>query len=227
MKKSKFLTIMALALICMSVLISCKSVDESTEDNKINGNDESISYNGVTNPAADAPQAHRVTMPATTTPVTTITTVPATTTTVAETTTEEVTTAETTIETTVETQTTTTAQQNISGSDIVFQISNENSWEQEGSTVYQYELSITNNSSTDLSNWSIEIPLSDPASNFMQGWSADYSVSESKLIITGVDYNATLVPGANTSVGFQIASASPIQISDAVLITNSGNFTLN
>lgn len=165
------------------------------------------------------------------TTTTTVTTAPLETEAVNTTTAE--TSATTTAATTTATTTTTiqnddesSASDNADNTGIGFSVSNENSWEQNGSTVYQYELSITNNSSQDLSGWSIEVPLSDSSSELLQGWSAEYTVTGGTLIITGVDFNSTIAPTAQTSVGFQIISSTPISISDSVLIANGESIAI-
>ncbi len=208
--KSTIICIFAFA----AILSGCSSADNAESSSQ--ADDTQVTYNGVTNPPSDEPpKAHRVTATTTTAVVTTVpsqtevvtsTSVISTTTGNAETTTTSVTEA--------------AENDNISDSGIEFTVGNQNSWEQNGSTVYQYELNITNNSTQDLSDWTIQVPLSDSNAELLQGWSGEFSISGSVLTIKGVDFNSTLSPSAQTSVGFQIASSSPVNIGDSVLSAN-------
>lgn len=207
-KKSAFICILALA----AIFTGCSATEDTGDSNKASENE--VTYHGVTNPPSDEYIAHRVTATKITTAVTTVPADKNNSTTTSVITTTTATETETT---TTSASTTTANESNTASGDIGFSVLNENSWEQNGSTVYQYELSISNNSTLDLSSWSIQVPLGDSSAELLQGWSGEFSVSGNILTITGVDFNSTLSPASQTSIGFQISSQSPINIADSVL----------
>ncbi len=71
---------------------------------------------------------------------------------------------------------------------------------------YQGQITVTNNSSSQITSWRVEFDL--PAgTSVSQVWSAQQSVSGSRYSFTNVEWNGTLAPNASTSFGF-IASGT-------------------
>ncbi len=149
-------------------------------------------------------------------------------TTTAKTTTKAVTSTTTKISTTTSTTalttiteavvTTTTSSDTSQSDGININIVQSNSWEAEGKMVYQFDCVINNASSNIVSSWNIEIPVGDAV--LLQGWSAKYEISEGILNISPDEYNAEIAANGTFSLGFQLSTNSPIDISQARLNAN-------
>ncbi len=87
-----------------------------------------------------------------------------------------------------------------------------NSWESDGSSFYQYELTLQNNSSKDCTSWSVDVPFSG-AITLSDGWNGDYSVSGSTLHITSKDYNGSIPSGGSIgNIGFIVSGSQNLAI---------------
>ena len=79
------------------------------------------------------------------------------------------------------------------------------SWESEGRTFYQYQLTITNNGEADVSSWEISLQS--------DGWNGEYQADGSTLTIHSLDYNSEIEKGASTAdVGFIVSAAGTLEI---------------
>ena len=78
-----------------------------------------------------------------------------------------------------------------------------NQWESNGDHYYQYQLTLTNTSDTELSGWEIDLPFSGKIT-LSDGWNGDYTIVDSQTLhIVSKDYNAVIAPGASvTDIGF-------------------------
>lgn len=78
-----------------------------------------------------------------------------------------------------------------------------NQWESNGDHYYQYQLTLTNTSDTELSGWEIDLPFSGNIA-LSDGWNGDYTIVDSQTLhIVSKDYNAVIAPGASvTDIGF-------------------------
>ena len=78
-----------------------------------------------------------------------------------------------------------------------------NQWESNGDHYYQYQLTLTNTSDTELSGWEIDLPFSGNIT-LSDGWNGDYTIVDSQTLhIVSKDYNAVIAPGASvTDIGF-------------------------
>ena len=87
-----------------------------------------------------------------------------------------------------------------------------NSWEAEGKSFYQYNLTLKNNSQQDISEWKIELSFSDEIS-LSDGWNGNYTVEENVLEITSKDYNGQVAVGGEiTDVGFIISGSDDLRL---------------
>ncbi|MCI8434071.1 MAG: cellulase family glycosylhydrolase [Lachnospiraceae bacterium] len=87
-----------------------------------------------------------------------------------------------------------------------------NSWESEGKTFYQYELTLQNNSGADCTGWSIEVLFSEAVS-LSDSWNGNFTVSDSKLQITNKDYNGSISSGGSAgNIGFIVSGSSQMNI---------------
>lgn len=70
-------------------------------------------------------------------------------------------------------------------------VSSQNNWESGGKVSGQLDISITNNSDSQLKNWTVEIPVSDglKVDSF---WNSNCVVENGLLVVTPVEYNATV-----------------------------------
>lgn len=74
-----------------------------------------------------------------------------------------------------------------------------------GNYTYQYDVIITNNSSTTLRGWnfSIEKPVNIILSN---AWNTNYIIKDSHIEFSNLEYNATIEPGQSVSFGAVITT---------------------
>lgn len=63
-------------------------------------------------------------------------------------------------------------------------------------------MTITNNSSTTISGWTLRFTLA-PGQVITSGWNAAYSPTSGAVSAANLSYNVTLAPGASTTLGFQ------------------------
>ena len=88
-----------------------------------------------------------------------------------------------------------------------------NSWESEGLSYYQYELTLQNTSGTDCSNWAVDVPFSE-AFTLSDCWNGEYTVSGQTLHITNKDYNGSIPSGGSVNnIGFIISGGKAMAIS--------------
>lgn len=86
------------------------------------------------------------------------------------------------------------------------------SWESEGRTFYQYQLTITNNGEADVSSWEISLQFSDTIT-LSDGWNGEYQTDGSTLTIHSLDYNSEIEKGASAAdVGFIVSAAGTLEI---------------
>lgn len=85
-----------------------------------------------------------------------------------------------------------------------------NQWEENGSPVYQYSVTVTNTSQRNCERWKIELSFAQ-AFTLRDSWNGDYSVQGNTLIISGKDYNGALAPGGSAAdIGFIVAGGGGI-----------------
>lgn len=86
-----------------------------------------------------------------------------------------------------------------------------NSWEADGQTVYQYELTIKNVSDRECTRWSAEIPFEGDIT-LTDGWNGDYTVQGNVVHVMSKEYNGTLPPGGMAlDIGFIISGEGKIK----------------
>lgn len=86
------------------------------------------------------------------------------------------------------------------------------SWESEGRTFYQYQLTITNNGEADVSSWEISLQFSDTIT-LSDGWNGEYQADGNTLTIHSLDYNSEIEKGASAAdVGFIVSAAGTLEI---------------
>ncbi len=87
-----------------------------------------------------------------------------------------------------------------------------NSWEQDGKTYYQYELTIKNTGSASCSKWSVNINFNEDFT-LSDKWCGKYTKSGKALKITNESYNGSISPnGTVTNVGFIVAGSKNLKI---------------
>lgn len=90
---------------------------------------------------------------------------------------------------------------------IQFQAQVKNSWEAEGKTFYQYDLTLENISDVVINEWIIEVEFNEDIS-LSDGWNGNYSVDGNVLQITSKDYNGIMESGGQVKdVGFIISAS--------------------
>ncbi|MGW0217492.1 cellulase family glycosylhydrolase [Micromonospora chokoriensis] len=68
---------------------------------------------------------------------------------------------------------------------------------------YQGQVTVTNNTSTQITGWRVEFDLPS-SSSVSQSWNAQQTTSGSRYTFTNVSWNGTLAAGASTSFGFLV-----------------------
>ena len=90
-----------------------------------------------------------------------------------------------------------------------------NTWESDGKSFYQYELTLQNTSGTDCTQWAIDISFNSSIT-LSDGWNGTYSISgtdNSILHITNKDYNGSIPAGGSIgNVGFIVSGTSGLEI---------------
>ena len=66
-----------------------------------------------------------------------------------------------------------------------------NSWQADGKTYYQYEITVTNNSGKTCGSWKTQITFSENV-ELKDKWNGNFEVNNNVITITSVDYNGTL-----------------------------------
>ncbi|MGN0376406.1 MAG: cellulase family glycosylhydrolase [Suilimivivens sp.] len=87
-----------------------------------------------------------------------------------------------------------------------------NSWESEGKSFYQYELTIENTSDSNCDRWEIDLPFNDDFA-LSDGWNGEYSVNGSTLHITCKDYNGSIATGESAKdIGFIVSGMKDLKV---------------
>ena len=95
---------------------------------------------------------------------------------------------------------------------ITFTAELKNSWESDGKSFYQYELTLQNTSGSDCTSWAIDVTFNETVT-LSDGWNGDYSVSGSILHITSKDYNGSISAGGSTgNIGFIVCGGDNLSI---------------
>ena len=87
-----------------------------------------------------------------------------------------------------------------------------NSWESNGESYYQYNVTFTNDTGRDLTGWQVEL-LFNGEFTLRDSWNGDYSVAGRTLTITNKDYNGVLAPGGSAAdIGFIISGTKDLKL---------------
>ena len=83
-----------------------------------------------------------------------------------------------------------------------------NSWQTDGETYYQYDLTLTDTSGRAREGWAVELTF-DGDITLRDGWNGEYTAAGSTLAIQSKDYNGAIpAGGAVTDVGFIVSGAA-------------------
>lgn len=87
-----------------------------------------------------------------------------------------------------------------------------NSWQADGKTYYQYEITVTNNSGKTCGSWKTQITFSENV-ELKDKWNGNFEVNNNVITITSVDYNGTLTNGESTgNIGIIVGGSSNLKI---------------
>ena len=87
-----------------------------------------------------------------------------------------------------------------------------NSWQADGKTYYQYEITVTNNSGKTCGSWKTQITFSENV-ELKDKWNGNFEVNNNVITITSVDYNGTLTNGESTgNIGIIVGGSSDLKI---------------
>ena len=85
-----------------------------------------------------------------------------------------------------------------------------NSWQADGKTYYQYEITVTNNSGKTCGSWKTQITFSENV-ELKDKWNGNFEVNNNVITITSVDYNGTLKNGESTgNIGIIVGGSSKL-----------------
>lgn len=105
-----------------------------------------------------------------------------------------------------------TGAKNISAGDLEVKATVTGSWESDGKTFYQYQLTITNKGTEDISSWEIPLTFSGDV-ELSDGWNGEYQADGNKLTIRSKDYNGEIQSGkAVEDIGFIISASSRLSL---------------
>lgn len=104
------------------------------------------------------------------------------------------------------------AAQTVKSGDLTVDAQVTGSWESEGKTFYQYQLTITNNGTEATSSWEVSLTFSDTIT-LSDGWNGEYQADGKKLEIRSKDYNGEIKAGeAAKDVGFIISASGQLTV---------------
>lgn len=104
------------------------------------------------------------------------------------------------------------ATQTVKSGDLTVDAQVTGSWESEGKTFYQYQLTITNNGTEATSSWEVSLTFSDTIT-LSDGWNGKYQADGKKLEIRSKDYNGEIKAGeAAKDVGFIISASGQLTV---------------
>lgn len=87
-----------------------------------------------------------------------------------------------------------------------------NSWQADGKTYYQYEITVTNNSGKTCGSWKTQITFSENV-ELKDKWNGNFEVNNNVITITSVDYNETLTNSESTgNIGIIVGGSSNLKI---------------
>ena len=103
----------------------------------------------------------------------------------------------------------TTAQE--AGGKLSYTINLQNSWEAEGQSFFQYDVSIQNNGKNPCSQWSINIVFNEDIA-LTDGWNGNYSINGNVLTISSKDYNGIIpADGTTGNIGFIVKGSAKLK----------------
>ena len=83
-----------------------------------------------------------------------------------------------------------------------------NSWEANGQSVYQYDLTLKNISGSACTQWAVDVPFSG-AFTVTDSWNGVYTANDTVLHISSMDYNGAVEPeGTIKDVGFIVSGSA-------------------
>lgn len=93
---------------------------------------------------------------------------------------------------------------------VTWQVTKANSWEANGETFIQYNMTITNESGSSIDGWSVSIEFNEVPS-LSDSWNGTYTVEGNTIRISNVDYNGSIANGASVGdVGFIVSGSSAL-----------------
>lgn len=100
----------------------------------------------------------------------------------------------------------------LTSGEIAIQAEYMGSWEADGESCYQYNISLTNNGREDCTSWSIEIPFTGNI-GLSQSWCGNFTVDGSTLKISAADFNGGIEAGGTIKdIGFIVTGSSNLRI---------------
>ncbi len=86
------------------------------------------------------------------------------------------------------------------------------SWEGDGKFYMQYDLSIYNDSSAEIKNWSVKITTSGDVA-VDSSWNGNFASEDGQIVVTPVEYNGTVAPSSSVKdIGFIVVASSKADI---------------
>lgn len=87
-----------------------------------------------------------------------------------------------------------------------------NSWQADGKTFYQYDVTVSNNSGADCGSWSADLSFNENI-GVSNSWNGNFSVSGSTVHISSTDYNGGLANGASIgNIGLIVSGSGNLRV---------------
>lgn len=89
-----------------------------------------------------------------------------------------------------------------------------NTWEADGKTFVQYDVTVANNGTQGVDSWDISIDFSE-APSLSDSWNGKFSLDGSSVRIANVDYNGSIDAGGKASdIGFIVSGSSSLALAE-------------
>jgi len=92
-----------------------------------------------------------------------------------------------------------------------------NSWQSGDSTYIQIDGTVTNDSKKVIDDWKVVVPLASPGV-INDSWNMNYDLKKGTLIITGVDYNKSILANSSVTFGMIIMNPGDFDTTKATLL---------
>ncbi len=95
-------------------------------------------------------------------------------------------------------------------------------WSEGDLTIQEIEFELTNNSDTEITDWSGVIEF-DTEVKGLNSWNDAFEYEGKKVLISPIEWNKTVKPGETKKINFHLKTALPVNVVSASAATNAGD----